>query len=323
MTGELCTVVDRPALRFERRLDHPVERVWRAITEPAELVRWFVVPVDWTPALGEVFEGEGQTGEITELDAPRAIAWTWGDELYRFELLPEDPGCVLVFTHVFDGRLGPAAQHAAGWEAYLNRLEAHLAGGFLSEEEAHDIVPELHERYAEHFGVDGEVGSRMIAGHPARPVRLEEGPTLRLERRYAHPVERVWRAITHPDELRHWFPPGEELEVTESDPPLLLAGSWYGDALRFELRPEGNECVLVFSHSFGDRAKAASDAAGWDRCFVRLEGLLAGQPVSEADSLASWAEVHERYASDFGVDPEVGRRAFAQHSQRRANSGNG
>jgi hypothetical protein len=91
---------------------------------------------------------------------------------------------------------------------------------------------------------------------------IDDRPSLRFERRYDHGVERVWRAITDPDELRHWVPPGEELEVTGSEPPRLLAGSWYGDELRFELRPDGDGCVLVFTHAFDDRNKAARDAAG-------------------------------------------------------------
>ena len=162
MNGSLETVDGRPALRFERRFDHPVERVWRAITEPAELERWFVAPVDWKPEAGEVFESMGEAGTITELDPPRLIAYTWGGELLRFELRPDAGGCTLVFTHVFDDRaLG--AQHAAGWEIYLDRLDAHLAGGFLGEEEAHAAFPELHERYAERFGLDPEVGRRSFA----------------------------------------------------------------------------------------------------------------------------------------------------------------
>jgi hypothetical protein len=139
---------------------------------------------------------------------------------------------------------------------------------------------------------------------------------LRFERRLDHSVERVWRAITDPDELRHWFPPGEGLEVTESEAPRLLAGSWYGDSLRFELRPDGDGCVLVFSHTFADREKAARDAAGWDRCFARFDALLAGEPMSEADSLQAWPEIHELYAERFGVDPELGRKAFAEHGKQ-------
>ena len=55
---------------------------------------------------------------------------------------------MLTFTHVFDAKLGSPAQHAAGWEAYLNRLDVHLTGRHLSEEEAHQPIGELHERYA-------------------------------------------------------------------------------------------------------------------------------------------------------------------------------
>ena len=145
---------------------------------------------------------------------------------------------------------------------------------------------------------------------------IDNRPTLRFERRYDQGVERVWRAITDSDELRHWFPPGEELEVTESEPPRLLAGSWYGDELRFELRPDGEGCVLVFTHAFDDRNKVARDAAGWDRCFVRLEAPLGGEPMSEKESLEGWPEVHERYAAEFGVDPALGRQALAEHDSQ-------
>ena len=124
-------------IRIERRYDSPVERVWRAVTEPDEMERWFVVRPSWKPELGETFEAYGHRGEITELDRPRAFAWTWGVEEYRFELEPDGDGCRLVFTHVFNPDLGPQEQHERGWRAYFARLEAHLAGDYLSEEDAH------------------------------------------------------------------------------------------------------------------------------------------------------------------------------------------
>ena len=162
MTGTQQTVEGRPALRFERRLNHPVDRVWRAVTEPAELARWFVSSeVSWTPKPGEVFEALGETGRITELKPPNLIAWTWGVERYSFELAADGEGCVLVFTHVFNPELGPGWQHAAGWETYLARLDAHLAGGFLSEEEAHGRINELLERYREGFGADARGSGRL------------------------------------------------------------------------------------------------------------------------------------------------------------------
>ena len=51
-TGTLETIDGRPALRFERRLPHSVERVWRAVSDPNEMSRWFVATVEWTPEVG-------------------------------------------------------------------------------------------------------------------------------------------------------------------------------------------------------------------------------------------------------------------------------
>jgi uncharacterized protein YndB with AHSA1/START domain len=161
--GTLETVDGRPALRFERRLPHSVDRVWRAVSDPAEMKQWFVATVDWTPAAGETIEAMGETVHVHEVDPPRRLAWGWGDERYSFDLAPDgDDGCVLTFLHVFDDRtLG--AQHASGWDTYFARLDVHLGGGFLDEMEAHSGIAELHERYAEKFGLDPAPGRAMIA----------------------------------------------------------------------------------------------------------------------------------------------------------------
>jgi hypothetical protein len=55
------------------------------------------------------------------------------------------------------------AQTATGWATYLSRLEPHLAGRFISEEEAHEPWEKIHESYAERFGVDPTPGRRFIA----------------------------------------------------------------------------------------------------------------------------------------------------------------
>jgi hypothetical protein len=96
------------------------------------------------------------------MDAPHRLAWTFNGELYSFDLTAQDGGCRLIFIHVFDDR-ALAAQTATGWESYLSRLEPHLAGGHLSEEQAHEPREAIHERYAERFGVDPTQGRRFIA----------------------------------------------------------------------------------------------------------------------------------------------------------------
>ena len=167
MDGTLETIDGRPALRFVRRLPHSVERVWRAVSEPAELERWFPAAADWTPAAGETIEAYGMTGEVTEVDPPHRLAWSFNGEDFSFDLAADGDGCALVFVHVFDDR-ATGAQTAAGWATYFARLDAHLAGGFLSEEDAHAGWEEVHERYAEHLGLDPEPGRRFAAQLRAR-----------------------------------------------------------------------------------------------------------------------------------------------------------
>lgn len=165
---------------------------------------------------------------------------------------------------------------------------------------------------------------------------LDDAYALRFERHLSHPVDRVWRAITEPEELRHWYPgvPDWKLEqgatfesdgldgtgkILELEPPRVLEYSWGagddwdGDVFRFELTLTEEGCILVFTHRFSDRRTAARDGAGWELCFERLDALLAGAPIGEAESLEGWPELHERYASELEVDPKLGREAFAGH----------
>ncbi len=317
LDGNLVSLDGRAALRFERRLPFDLDRVWRAVTDPRELAQWFVAPVSWTPALGETLEAHGQVLEVTDLEPPTLLAWTWGDERFVFELSPAGDHTLLAFTHVFTPTYGPADQHAAGWQTYFDRLDALLAGRPISEETAHDNVSLYHEGYAALFGANPEAGRRMIAGQGFRDLELaRDGAAVRLERRYRVSPERLWRALTDPGELGQWFPELDQLEVTEADPPRLLEASWWGTRLRFELRPDGEFTVLAFENELGEPGTSARTAAGWDRCFFALEALLAGHPVSREESLELWPPVHERYAEKFGADPEIGRAAFAQATEQ-------
>lgn len=164
--GILLTVDGRPALRFERLLPHPVDRVWRAVSDPAELGRWFPATVDWTPTTGERIEIHGMIVEVVVADPHRRLEWTVMGERYGFELTPDGDGCRLRFDHVFDGR-DRAAQTAAGWSAYLSRLDVLLDGGARSEEDAHVGWEDVHEQYAAAFDVDPGPGRAFIASHRA------------------------------------------------------------------------------------------------------------------------------------------------------------
>jgi uncharacterized protein YndB with AHSA1/START domain len=133
--GSYETVDGRPAVRFERRLGHPVEAVWRAVSEPAGLAHWFPARVEieeLAPGGRLRFEhADGAAppsdGEIVEVEPPRRLTFTWGGERLRFELEPAGDGTLLRLTH-FLSSPEQAARDAAGWHVCLDRLTDHLSG---------------------------------------------------------------------------------------------------------------------------------------------------------------------------------------------------
>ena len=140
---------------------------------------------------------------------------------------------------------------------------------------------------------------------------------LRMERRLGHPPARVWPALTEPAHLARWFPAGVEIDlrpggaltftqegapsasgvITDLEPPRLVAFTWDTDHLRFELLPDGDGSVLLLTHTFDDRAGAASFAAGWDTCVAALDAGLAGRADPDIDHRAR----HERYVEELGL----------------------
>jgi uncharacterized protein YndB with AHSA1/START domain len=158
-TGNYVTVDGRPALHFERRLPHPVEKVWRAVTEPDRLAAWFPARVDGDLRVGGElsFEFEDHdlpemSGKVIEYDPPRRFAFTWGDDEVRFEIEPasDGAGSVLRFTHVLDER-DKAARDAAGWEVCLDRLTRSLDGESTTSPSSAATTEwrTLYERYVE------------------------------------------------------------------------------------------------------------------------------------------------------------------------------
>jgi uncharacterized protein YndB with AHSA1/START domain len=164
---------------------------------------------------------------------------------------------------------------------------------------------------------------------------------LRFERTLRHPPERVWSALTEPDELSTWHPtpfeldpqahavnylPGGDVpdmpdgELTRYDPPRLLAYGWGEDWLQWELRRVDDGCVLVLTHTFDDRLKAARDAAGWHLCLQALSSWLerggAGRDGPDGRSTyrellevegelpRGWADLNRAYQQRFGISPE-------------------
>ena len=155
MYGTYETIDGKPAVRFERQYPHSVDRVWQAVTEPAELGHWFPTNVALDLREGGEMrftfpndEMEPMDGKVTVLDPPRRFAFLWGEEELRIELEPEGTGCVLTFVNTFD-ELGKAALVGAGWHVCLDRLESQLSGA-AGEAPGTEATSEWSEHYEEY-----------------------------------------------------------------------------------------------------------------------------------------------------------------------------
>ena len=215
MNGTLRTIDGRNTLHFERRLRHPVEKVWRALTVADELRHWFPAAIEGERALGAplrfVFDGDAAPpteGEVTAFEPPKLFEFTWGGELLRWELRPDDAGCLLRFTHTFKDRAG-AASLAAGWHGCLDALGALLAGTpgeIMSPDWA-----ARHEEYTAQFG--------LATGTTERTA---DGWLVHFERQLTSPVETVWAALTATGAES-----AATVNLTRSDAPPLRATNGY------------------------------------------------------------------------------------------------
>ena len=149
-------------------------------------------------------------------------------------------------------------------------------------------------------------------------------PTVRVERRYPHPIEKVWLAVTTSEHLGAWFPSPVEIDlrpggamrfsafdgdvgatgsVEEVVAPRRLTFTWGADRMTFELEPDGDGTTFALTHTFDDTPGAASFATGWEMCLAALRSVLADEPLPAPDRGVTR---HEELVHEFALDePEV------------------
>ena len=132
-------------------INAPIERVFRALTTPAELVRWWGAPnvyttTDWQMDLrkGGTFVAQGKMadgetfrveGEYLDIKEHHTLVHTWRADFdgghvttVRYRLDALDAGTRVTVRHDgFAGRPESCAGHSSGWELVLDWL-----GGFLA-----------------------------------------------------------------------------------------------------------------------------------------------------------------------------------------------
>jgi uncharacterized protein YndB with AHSA1/START domain len=158
MSGDLLQLPDgRWQLCFKRALAHPPEKVWRAITEPEHLAKWFPTTIEGDRVTGASlrfsFSG-GQAppvdGEMIAFEPTSVMELRWGTDIVRLELRPIDDGTELTLLDTLDER-GKAARDAAGWHTCLDAL-ARAINERADAPEDKGTWEEFHAAYVESFG---------------------------------------------------------------------------------------------------------------------------------------------------------------------------
>lgn len=152
-------------------------------------------------------------------------------------------------------------------------------------------------------------------------VEHEGRPAIRFVRTYPHPVERVWAAVTSPQELRHWFPSpdvsyeprvGAPIEMVGDpyaaaghgtvlvwEPPHRFGFEWGDDELHFRVEeaPGGARFELVNVLDAADQA--ARNAAGWEVCLGELGNTLDDRPGAgvHGEDHTRWQPLYESYVA--------------------------
>ncbi|GGH10832.1 ATPase [Alsobacter metallidurans] len=141
------------AIRIERVLPGPRERVWRYLTEPDLRRRWLaggqfdlaqggavelefhnnaLTENDEPPPAEYAAHGGPSTltGKVLACEPPAMLAFTWGEEPasshVRFDLAEEGDKVRLTVTHSRVLKPGMATSVSAGWHTHLDLLVAAL-----------------------------------------------------------------------------------------------------------------------------------------------------------------------------------------------------
>jgi uncharacterized protein YndB with AHSA1/START domain len=123
-------------------LPHPVEKVWRALTDPDALRVW-LMENDFEPRAGKRFILRGRQAppgsrgwhecEVLEIKPQRLMVWSWiineGDAPTRVEFRLEeiDRGTRLTLSHTGETDQITKSRLTEGWPGKLAELRAHLS----------------------------------------------------------------------------------------------------------------------------------------------------------------------------------------------------
>ena len=155
--GDVWTLV------LVKELRHPPEKIWQALTDPAQLHEWAPFEVDRSlGAVGTVkltWLGAPRPIEtkVTRADAPKVLQYNSGGNNMRWEFEASGGGTRLTMWTTIDRRF--ISMGAAGWHISFDVLDHLLSGTPIGRIAGGDAIKfsgwqRLNAEYAKQFGVE-------------------------------------------------------------------------------------------------------------------------------------------------------------------------
>jgi uncharacterized protein YndB with AHSA1/START domain len=159
---------DRWTLVFVRDFKHPPQKVWTALTDPAQLREWSPFTADrdlgrtgdatLTMIDSNGDKSEDLPGTVSRAEPPTLLEYTWGPDRLCWELAATDFGTRLTLQHT-TGKQGSVPEVAGGWHicfAVAERfLDGNPVGAIVGENASNYGWEGLRDAYAEKLGIIG------------------------------------------------------------------------------------------------------------------------------------------------------------------------
>jgi uncharacterized protein YndB with AHSA1/START domain len=135
---------DEMKIMVETTVAAPIDRVWRAYTNPDDIKQWNAASDDWhtTAATVDLREGGAFSsrmeakdggmgfdfaGTYTKIVAPRLLEYRFGDRTARVEFTDASSGVIVRVT--FDAEATHSIeQQRGGWQAILDNFARYVEG---------------------------------------------------------------------------------------------------------------------------------------------------------------------------------------------------
>jgi uncharacterized protein YndB with AHSA1/START domain len=148
LTGQNAISPNQDMIVAEIEIAAPPERVFRALTDPKQLLVWWTGCRQWDLVLrpGAKWRATGSDeqcgdwvtqGEIIEVNPPWSLTYTWGEQVeyrgsvssttVRYDVEPTGRGTRVRVTHYgFSGNHEAFESYRGGWPGVLELLRAHV-----------------------------------------------------------------------------------------------------------------------------------------------------------------------------------------------------